>query len=89
MVCFSFDFEAATHSLYMFIQMIYVGIVGPVMAMATLEWFLWISAFVYCLWKVYVKAEHWSIKVLAVIMVVAFTALRYMKPLLHYLSAGR
>lgn len=47
------------------------------MCAATLEWFLWISAFIYCLYKVYVKADHWSIKVLAAVMAVAFTALRY------------
>ncbi|KAL1955553.1 hypothetical protein VTO42DRAFT_8432 [Malbranchea cinnamomea] len=57
-------------------DIIYVSIVGPVMAAAFLEWFLWLSAFLYCLGKVYVKADHWSIKVLAVIMMILFTALR-------------
>lgn len=47
------------------------------MLAALLEWFLWVAAFLYCLVKVYQKAENWSIKVLAVIMMILFTALRY------------
>jgi len=47
------------------------------MLAALLEWFLWIAAFVYCLWKVFVKAEHWTVRVLAVLVGVAFTLLRY------------
>lgn len=47
------------------------------MIAAFLEWFLWLAAFLYCLVKVYQKAEHWSVKVLAVIIAVLFTALRY------------
>ncbi|WEW55880.1 chitin synthase [Emydomyces testavorans] len=43
---------------------------------AVLEWFLWIAAFIYCLYKVYVKADHWSVKLLAVVITVTFTALR-------------
>ncbi|EEP78774.1 chitin synthase D [Uncinocarpus reesii 1704] len=55
---------------------IYIGVIGPVMCAAVLEWFLWIAAFIYCLYKVYVKADHWSVKLMAVVMAVAFTALR-------------
>ncbi|KMU74998.1 hypothetical protein CISG_00927 [Coccidioides immitis RMSCC 3703] len=55
---------------------IYVGIIGPVMCAALLEWFLWLAAFIYCLYKVFVKADHWSVKLLAVIMAVLFSALR-------------
>lgn len=47
------------------------------MLAAFLEWFLWIAAFLYCLWKVFVKAEHWTVRVLAVIVGIAFTLLRY------------
>lgn len=47
------------------------------MAAALLEWFLWLAAFVYCLVKVYQKAEHWSVKVLALIVAIVFTSLRY------------
>ncbi|EFX05839.1 chitin synthase d [Grosmannia clavigera kw1407] len=46
------------------------------MVAACLEWFLWIAAFLYCLWKVFCKAEHWTVNVLAVIVGVAFTLLR-------------
>jgi chitin synthase len=47
------------------------------MAAAFLEWFLWLAAFLYCLYKVFEKADHWSVKVLAVVMMVLFTAFRY------------
>ena len=46
------------------------------MLAAFLEWFLWLAAFLYCLVKVYQKAEHWSIKVLAIMMMFLFTVFR-------------
>ena len=49
---------------------------GPVMCAAFLEWFLFIAAFNYCLVKVFRKAEHWSIRILAILMMIAFTTLR-------------
>lgn len=55
----------------------YTAIVGVVMLAAFLEWFLWIAAFLYCLVKVFQKAEHWTIRVLAVIIAVLFTLFRY------------
>lgn len=54
----------------------YTSIVGVVMLAALLEWFLWIGAFLYCLWKVFRKSEHWTVNVLAVIVAVAFLLLR-------------
>lgn len=59
-----------------FKQIIYTSIVGVCMLAALLEWFLWIAAFLYCLVKVFQKAEHWSIRVLAIIIGVLFTLLR-------------
>lgn len=50
---------------------------GTVMMAAFLEWFLWLAAFLYCLIKVFKKAEHWSIRLLAIVMIFLFTALRY------------
>ena len=47
------------------------------MLAAFLEWFLWLAAFLYCLVKVYQKAEHWSIKILALVMMLIFTLLRW------------
>lgn len=47
------------------------------MIAAALEWFLWLAAFLYCLVKVYQKAEHHSVKILAVLVGTAFTLLRY------------
>jgi len=49
------------------------------MLAAFLEWFLWLAAFLYCLVKVYQKAENISIKVLAIIMMILFTLLRSVK----------
>jgi hypothetical protein len=58
------------------LQIVYTTIVGTVMVAALLEWFLWLSAFLYCLVKVYQKAEHWSVNVLAVVVGTVFTLLR-------------
>ncbi|GKT59063.1 chitin synthase D [Colletotrichum tofieldiae] len=57
-------------------DIVYTSIVGLVMLAAILEWFLWVAAFLYCLWKVFIKAEHWSIRILAVIVGVLFTCFR-------------
>ncbi|KAF6843106.1 chitin synthase d [Colletotrichum musicola] len=57
-------------------DIVYTSIVGLVMLAAILEWFLWIAAFVYCLWKVFIKAEHWTIRVLAVVLAILFTCFR-------------
>ncbi|KAI2635410.1 family 2 glycosyltransferase [Xylaria nigripes] len=57
-------------------EIVYTAIVGVVMLAAVLEWFLWIAAFFYCLYKVFRKAEHWTIRVLAIIVAVLFLALR-------------
>jgi chitin synthase len=46
------------------------------MLAAFLEWFLWLAAFLYCLVKVYQKAENWTVKVLAVVIMLLFTAFR-------------
>ena len=46
------------------------------MIAAFLEWFLWLAAFCYCLWKAFTKAERMSGKFLAVIIGVAFVTLR-------------
>lgn len=47
------------------------------MLAAFLEWFLWLAAFIYCLVKVFQKAEHYTIRLLAVVMIILFTCLRY------------
>jgi hypothetical protein len=58
-------------------QIVYLSIVGPLMLAAVLEWLLWLCAFIYCLVKVYSKADHWSIQVLAVVMIILFSVMRY------------
>ena len=50
------------------------------MLAAFLEWILWLCAFLYCLIKVFQKAENNSIRVLAVVMTILFTILRYVPP---------
>ena len=57
-------------------DIVYVAIVGSVMLAALLEWFLWVAAFLYCLVKCFQKAETISIRILSVIMMILFTALR-------------
>ncbi|KAL1599894.1 hypothetical protein SLS60_007699 [Paraconiothyrium brasiliense] len=57
-------------------DIVYVAIVGGCMLAALLEWFLWVAAFLYCLVKCFQKAETISIRILSVIMMVLFTALR-------------
>lgn len=49
------------------------------MLAALLEWLLWLAAFMYCLIKVFQKAETASIKVLAVVMMILFTLLRWVQ----------
>jgi chitin synthase len=46
------------------------------MLAAFLEWFLWLAAFMYCLVKVFQKAETISVRILSVVMMILFTALR-------------
>ncbi|KAF3055690.1 Chitin synthase D [Daldinia childiae] len=58
-------------------EIIYTAIVGVLMLAALLEWFLWLSAFLYCLVKVFQKAEHWTIRVLAIVVGFLFTGLRF------------
>jgi chitin synthase len=57
-------------------EIAFTAIIGTVMLAALLEWFLWLAAFLYCLVKVFKKAEHWSIRILATIVMILFTALR-------------
>ncbi|KIW22458.1 uncharacterized protein PV07_12342 [Cladophialophora immunda] len=57
-------------------DIISLAFIGPIILAAFLESFLWVAAFCYCLAKAYMKADHWSQKVLAVLLMVAFTLLR-------------
>ncbi|KAG6126179.1 hypothetical protein E4U22_004913 [Claviceps purpurea] len=57
-------------------NIIYTAIVGFVMLTACLEWLLWFAAFIYCFVKAYMKAEHWSIRALCLVIGSAFSILR-------------
>jgi len=60
-------------------DIVYVAIVGSVMLAALLEWILWLLAFLYCLTKVFQKADgkgRWGIRILAVANMVFFVAMR-------------
>ncbi|KAJ4165351.1 hypothetical protein LMH87_006985 [Akanthomyces muscarius] len=57
-------------------DIVYTSVVGVVMMMAFLEWFLWLAAFLYCIFKAFQKAEHWSIKALCVVVGFAFFLMR-------------
>ncbi|EUC35073.1 glycosyltransferase family 2 protein [Bipolaris zeicola 26-R-13] len=45
-------------------DIVYVSIIAPLMLMALLEWFLWVAAFMYCIVKVFQKAETMSVRIL-------------------------
>ncbi|OAR00004.1 hypothetical protein LLEC1_03671 [Akanthomyces lecanii] len=57
-------------------DIVYTSVVGVVMMMAFLEWFLWLAAFLYCIFKAFKKAEHWSIKLLCIVVGFAFFLMR-------------
>ena len=57
-------------------DIVYVAIVSPIMVCAMVEWFLWLAAFLYCLGKAFKKADHWSTRLLVVLMTLLFTILR-------------
>lgn len=46
------------------------------MLAALMEWFLQAASFLYCLVKAFQKAEHWSSRVLAVIIGFLFSGIR-------------
>ncbi|KAL4934638.1 chitin synthase D [Aspergillus undulatus] len=57
-------------------DIIFIATISPFMIAAFIEWVLFLAAFIYCLAKVYQKADHWSIRFLAVTMIIIFSALR-------------
>ncbi|KXS99559.1 hypothetical protein AC579_9189 [Pseudocercospora musae] len=60
-------------------DIVYVSIIGPVMVAALLEWMLWLLAFLYCLWKVFRKANgkgKWTIRILCATNTVLFVCMR-------------
>ncbi|KAH6629637.1 chitin synthase-domain-containing protein [Boeremia exigua] len=57
-------------------DIVYVAIVGSVMLAALLEWFLWVAAFLYCIVKVFQKAETISVRLLAIFFGIMFFLLR-------------
>lgn len=54
-----------------------MSIAMPLLLAAFLEWFLFLAAFLYCFVKAYQKADRWSIKALAVVLIIIFSMLRY------------
>jgi chitin synthase len=54
----------------------YVAIIGGLMLAALLEWFLWVAAFLYCIVKVFQKAETISVRILSIFFGILFFALR-------------
>ncbi|KPI43174.1 Chitin synthase D [Cyphellophora attinorum] len=57
-------------------DIIYVACVSPVLLAAFLEWFLWLAAFFYCLYKAFRKADHWSQRLLATLLFFIFLIIR-------------
>ncbi|EMD62454.1 hypothetical protein GGP41_002023 [Bipolaris sorokiniana] len=57
-------------------DIVYVSIIAPLMLMALLEWFLWVAAFMYCIVKVFQKAETMSVRILSIFFGILFFLLR-------------
>jgi len=57
-------------------DIVYVSIIGSLMLMALLEWFLWVAAFMYCIVKVFQKAETVSVRILSIFFGILFFLLR-------------
>ncbi|KAH7385292.1 chitin synthase-domain-containing protein [Phaeosphaeria sp. MPI-PUGE-AT-0046c] len=57
-------------------DIVYVSIIGTLMLAALLEWFLWVAAFMYCIVKVFQKAETISVRILSVFFGFLFFCLR-------------
>ncbi|OKL64376.1 Chitin synthase D [Talaromyces atroroseus] len=57
-------------------DIVYITLVSPLMLAAFLEWFLWLAAFLFGLVNVCRKADHWSTRVIAVLMMLLFSVLR-------------
>lgn len=57
-------------------DIIYVSVIGPLMLAALLEWFLWVAAFLYCIVKVFQKADTISIRILSILFGILFFLLR-------------
>ncbi|KAF2401653.1 hypothetical protein EJ06DRAFT_547950 [Trichodelitschia bisporula] len=48
-------------------DIIYVSIMGFLMLMAFIEWFMWLGAFLFCLLQTFIKAENMSTRFLALV----------------------
>lgn len=57
-------------------DIVYVSIIGTLMLAALLEWFLWVAAFMYCIVKVFQKAETISVRILSIFFGILFFLLR-------------
>ncbi|KAF2846643.1 glycosyltransferase family 2 protein [Plenodomus tracheiphilus IPT5] len=57
-------------------DIVYVSIIGTLMLAALLEWFLWVAAFLYCIVKVFQKAETMSVRILSIFFGILFFLLR-------------
>lgn len=61
-------------------DIVYVAIVGGVMFAALLEWILWLLAFLYCLVKVFQKAnsgkDKWTVRFLCFLNTIFFVGMR-------------
>lgn len=67
-------------------QVIYTTIIGAMMLLACVEWLLWLMAFLYCLLQAFRKAEHWSIRVLCMVVGLSFLLLRCVVPIMRDLG---
>jgi len=59
------------------LQIVYTSIMAFIMLAAFLEWFLYLGAFLYCLSKAFMKAEHISVRIVSLIIGTLFAGMRY------------
>ncbi|KAF2231106.1 glycosyltransferase family 2 protein [Viridothelium virens] len=57
-------------------DIVFVAIISTILLAAFLEWFLWLTAFVYCLAKVFQKAENIRTRVMCIVIAILFSCLR-------------
>src|SRR2546430_6666412 len=58
-------------------QIIYTSLIGLPVLMAFVEWILWFLGFIACLFTVLKKAHNWSTRIMAILMMLIFTLLRF------------
>ncbi|KJZ74881.1 hypothetical protein HIM_05790 [Hirsutella minnesotensis 3608] len=57
-------------------DIVYMSLAGVIIAMALVEWVLWLAAFLYCLIRAFLQANKWSVRLLSAVVGILFILLR-------------